>query len=76
MDKDYKGYQGSGDGHPAGVHSSQPEGRMGLPPVDNNVGEAKEDKGATLRCVKKQVGENRYPINSHVEEKKEYGSNN
>jgi len=66
----------SGAGHPSGVHSSQPEGRTGLPPADNNVEAAKEDKGKTLECVRQQVGENRYAINSHVAAKKEFGPNN
>ncbi len=66
----------SGDGHASGVHSSQPEGRTALSPVNNNVEAAKEVKGKTLECVRQQVGENRYPINSHVAEKKEFGPNN
>jgi hypothetical protein len=65
-----------GAGHPSGVHSTQKENRDSLPPVDNKVPAAKEEKGKTLECVRQQVGENRYPINSHVGEKKEFGSNN
>lgn len=65
-----------GDGHPSGVHSTQPECRESLPPVDNDVKAATADKGKTLECVKTQVGDNRYAINTHVAEKKEFGSNN
>lgn len=65
-----------GAGHPSGVCCTQPAGRASLPPVDNNVGAAKEDKGKTLECVRQQVGDNRYPINSHVGKIKQFGSNN
>ncbi len=66
----------SGDGHSSGVHSSQPEGRTGLPPVDNSVLAAKDAPGTTVRCAKIQTGENRYPINSHEAEHKTHGPNN
>lgn len=66
----------SGDGHASGVHSSQPEGRTGLPPVDNSVLAAKDAPGTTVRCAKIQTGENRYPINSHAEKNHTHGPNN
>jgi len=47
-----------------------------LPPVDNNVPDAKCDEGAHKRCVDQQVGENRYPINSHEADHKTHGPNN
>ena len=54
----------------------QAEGRKGLPP-SSAVTEAKpEAKGTTVRCAKMQIGLNRFAINKHVEEKREYGSNN
>jgi hypothetical protein len=65
-----------GAGHPSGVHSTQKECRDSLPPVNNDVPAAKVVKGKALECVRQQVGENRYPINSHVGEKKEFGPNN
>jgi hypothetical protein len=66
----------SGAGHPSGVHSTQPECRTALPPVNNEVPAAKVDVGAAIRCAKQQTGENRYPINSHEETKKTHGPNN
>ena len=66
----------SGAGHPSGVHSSQPEGRAGLPPVDNNVPAAKDNPGTTVKCARVQTGENRYPINSHEEKNHTHGPNN
>ena len=66
----------SGDGHSSGVHATQPECRTSLPPVDNNVGAAKEVKGKTLECVRQQTGENRYPINNYDYEKSSHGPNN
>lgn len=65
-----------GAGHSSGVHSTQPECRESLPPVDNNVGDAKAEPGTTVRLARQQTGENRYPINSHVAVKKEFGPNN
>jgi hypothetical protein len=53
----------------------QAEGRKGLPPA-SAVTEAKPEEGTTLRCVKRQTGLNRYAINTHVAEKKEFGANN
>jgi hypothetical protein len=76
VSKSYDVYGGHMGEATSGVHSTQPEGRKALPPVDNNVGEAKAVPGATLRAVRKQVGDNRYAINSHVAEKKEFGPNN
>ena len=73
--KSYEVYHEKAGDAASGVIESQPETRKGLPPSEA-VKEATEDKGAHRRCVKQQVGENRYPINSHVEEKKEYGPNN
>jgi len=40
-----------------------------LPPTDNNVESAKANPGTAKRCADKQVGENRYYINSHVAQK-------
>lgn len=40
-----------------------------LPPVDNNVGHATATPGVAKKCADQQVGENRYPLNSHVEKK-------
>lgn len=45
-------------------------------PKSEEVKDAKCEEGTTIRCAKQQTGENRYPINSHVAEKKEFGPNN
>ncbi len=71
----YKVYLEKSEAAPGGVHSTQPEGRAGLPPA-SAVEECKCETGVTVRCAKQQTGENRYPINSHVETKKEFGPNN
>jgi hypothetical protein len=47
-----------------------------LPPVDNNVPNAKAELGTALRLQKKQTGLNRFPINEHVEKHKSHGPNN
>lgn len=78
----YKVYLEKSEAAPGGIHSTQPEvggqsypGRA-LPPVDNSVPDAKCEPGTAVRCAKEQTGENRYPMNSHVAEKKEHGPNN
>lgn len=64
----------------SGVTSQQEVGGqsyLGRPvPKASAVEEAKVEKGAAVRCAKQQTGENRFPINSHVAEKKEFGPNN
>jgi len=45
-------------------------------PKSEAVTEAKVEKGVAVKCAKQQTGENRYPINSHVEKKLEFGPNN
>ena len=60
----------------SGVIETQSDGQSRALPKLEAVTEAKEEKGVTTKCVKEQVGENRYAINSHVAEKKEYGPNN
>jgi hypothetical protein len=45
------------------------------PPVQT-VTTAEVKTGTAVRCAKDQTGMNRYPINSHVAEKKEAGPNN
>lgn len=45
-------------------------------PKASAVETAKVEPGVAVRCAKEQTGENRYPINSHVESKKEFGPNN
>lgn len=71
----YKVYLEKSEAAPGGVHSTQPEGRAGLPPVVG-VKDAECEPGTTIKCVKEQTGENRYPMNSHIEKKKEFGPNN
>jgi hypothetical protein len=75
VSKSYDVYGSQSGDATSGVISSQPEGRKSLPPA-SAVEDAKEVKGAAVRCAKQQTGENRYPINSHVETKKEFGPNN
>lgn len=58
------------------MEMNQKATRESLPPVDNNVPDCKCDEGAALRCIKQQVGENRYPINSREAERKTHGPNN
>lgn len=77
----YKVYLEKSEAAPGGVHSTQKEvggqsypGRA-LPPVQQVV-DAKEEPGTTVRCAKQQTGENRYPINSHEAEEKHHGPNN
>jgi hypothetical protein len=72
----YKVYLDKTEAAKSGIIKSQPESRTSLPPVDNDVSEAKEDKGAHKRCADEQIGLNRYPINTHEEEKKTHGPNN
>jgi hypothetical protein len=45
------------------------------PPVQQ-VTTAKEETGTTVKCVKRQTGLNRYPINEHEEKHKTHGPNN
>lgn len=71
----YKVYLQKSEAAPGGVHSTQPECRTSLPPAQA-VTEAKAEPGTAVRCAKEQTGQNRYPINSHVAEKKEFGPNN
>jgi hypothetical protein len=71
----YKVYLEKSEAAPGGVHSTQPEGRAGLPPVCT-VTEAKEEKGVAIECTRHQTGLNRYPINEHEEKHKTHGPNN
>jgi hypothetical protein len=71
---DGKQTSGAVDGPNKEVGGQSYPGRA-LPPTQQ-VTEAKVEKGVAVACQRKQTGENRYPINSHVEEKKEYGPNN
>jgi hypothetical protein len=62
-----KGYTETAGDCCSGVIHSQPEGRASLPQA-SEVTEAKaRDKGYAKKCTDKQVGENRLPLNSHVE---------
>lgn len=70
----YAVYHEKSEAATSGVRSQQ-EGRKSLPP-SSAVTDAKEEKGTTVRCAKRQIGLNRFAINKHVEEKKEFGSNN
>jgi hypothetical protein len=58
------------------TQSEGPQGSQGRRPAPSAVETAKEVPGCHAECVKAQVGENRYPINKHVEEKRECGPNN
>lgn len=60
----------------SGVIKSQSDGQSRALPKSEAVTDAKVEDGTTVRCAKKQTGLNRYPINEHVEKKKEYGPNN
>ncbi len=71
----YKVYLEKSEAAPGGVHSTQPEGRAGLPPAEA-VSEAQVEKGVAVRCAKEQTGENRYPINQHEQEHHTHGPNN
>lgn len=65
--------------HTSGVRDAKAptEGYPGRAlPKSSEVTEAKVEKGVAVKCAKQQTGENRYPINSHVEQKKEFGPNN
>ncbi|VVB52088.1 Uncharacterised protein [uncultured archaeon] len=71
----YKVYHEKAGDAASGVIKTQPECRESLPPSEA-VKVAEAEKGAAVRCAKQQVGENRYPINSHVEDHKSFGPNN
>jgi len=71
----YKVYLDKTPSASSGVHSTQPEGRAGLPPV-TPLGEVKEEKGVAIECTRHQTGLNRYPINSHEADHKTHGPNN
>lgn len=45
-------------------------------PKAEAVTTAEVKTGVTTKCVQIQTGDNRYAINTHVEKKKEFGSNN
>ena len=51
------------------MEMNQKPTRTSLPPVDNTVGEAKEDKGAYRRCMIQQTESNRKYLNKHEEQK-------
>jgi uncharacterized protein with von Willebrand factor type A (vWA) domain len=75
----YKVYLEKSEAAPSGVHSTQPEGPQGSQgrrPQPMKVEDAKEVPGAAVKAGKVQTGENRYPINSYVQQKKEHGPNN
>lgn len=65
-----------GDGHASGVVESQPDGLSRALPKAMEVTTAKDNPGTAVRLARQQNGDNRLPINSHVEEKKEFGPNN
>jgi hypothetical protein len=64
-----------------GVLESQKEGHgqsypgRALPPTQT-VKTAEVVKGAAIKAARKQVGDNRLPLNSHIRDKKEFGPNN
>lgn len=70
----YAVYHEKSEAATSGVRSQQ-EGRKSLPP-SSAVTDAKEEKGTTVRCAKKQTGLNRYPLNENVEKKHLHGPNN
>lgn len=79
----YKVYteQKSGDCTSGVIESQQEVGGQSypgraLPPVDNNLPDAKDHPGTAVKCAKDQTGENRLPLNSHVRETKQFGPNN
>ena len=76
VSKSYDVYNGhSGEGTSGAIETQSDGQGRALPPA-TAVTEAKEETGVAAKCIKEQVGENRYAINSHVAEKKEFGPNN
>jgi hypothetical protein len=71
----YKVYLEKSEATPGGICHSQPETRTGLPP-SQAVTDAKVEPDVAIKCAKIQNGENRYPINSHIEKEKQFGPNN
>jgi len=57
------------------AHADGYPGRA-LPPVNNEVPDAKCEEGAAVRCARQQTGENRYPINQHEADEHHHGPNN
>jgi hypothetical protein len=76
----YQVYLDKTEAAKSGVQQQKEVGGQSYPgralPPTQAVTEAKDAPGTTVRCAKEQTGENRYPINSHVAEKKEFGPNN
>lgn len=76
VSQSYDVYGGHAGDAESGVCHTQPDGLSRALPKAEAVKDAEEDKGAYQRCVRKQLGENLKPMNSHVEEKEEFGPNN
>lgn len=75
----YAVYHDKTDAASSGVLRTQdqgPQGSNGRRPPVQQVTEAKEETGTTIRCIQKQTGLNRYPINEHEEKEKHHGPNN
>jgi hypothetical protein len=70
----YSVYHDKTEAAKSGV-TAQKEGRTSLPP-SSSVTTAKVEEKVAVKCAQRQNGINRYPINKHVEEKKEFGPNN
>lgn len=65
--------------HTSGVRDAKAptEGYPGRAlPKAESVTTAESKTGVTIKCARQQTGENRYAINRHVEEKREFGPNN
>ena len=64
----YKVYLDKSEACCSGVHSTQSDGQSRALPKAEAVKEAKPcEKGYAKKETDKQVGENRLPLNSHVE---------
>lgn len=73
-------HEQSVEAHAGGVIAQAEVGGQSYPgratPPVQQVTEAKEETGTTTRCVQKQTGLNRYPINEREEKVKHHGPNN
>jgi hypothetical protein len=73
----YKVYLDKSEAAKSGVHSTQPEGRKALPPVNNNIPKAEVKPDSYVqKLTDDQLGMNRYPINTNEEKHKTHGPNN
>lgn len=76
----YAVYHDKTEAAKSGVTAQKEVGGQSYPgralPKSEAVTDAKVEKGAAVKCAKKQTGINRYPINENVEKKHLYGPNN